>query len=223
MKSPSPASQGGSPIAVGYVPPDWNHTTEGPPLEAMTRRLAECPPDFLAEPMAQDGHGEVAVAAVVSDLLCDLGGAPLTRAEAGFLAFPGGPADDPGRNHLRTILVTTWLLHDEWFRARPAVAPAARALLRGGLEELASLVPADRLVVNGERREELARLAMRALALRPDGESVRVAQDRFDTISSPARARVVREARTAEERARRVREELARKAREEAAASYGSE
>ena len=46
---------------------------EGPPLEALTRRLAECPAEFPAEPVI-GGKGTVHVAAVVSDLVCDLGG-----------------------------------------------------------------------------------------------------------------------------------------------------
>src|SRR5207245_10969685 len=45
---------------------------DGPPLEALTHRLAECPADFLAEPRAGDA-GMVRVAAVVADLISDLG------------------------------------------------------------------------------------------------------------------------------------------------------
>ena len=45
------------------------------PIERLTRRLAECPQEFLAEPWSgpKDGDGLVRVAAVVSDLLTDLG------------------------------------------------------------------------------------------------------------------------------------------------------
>ena len=41
---------------------------EGPPLEALTRRLAECPADFTAEPRV-GAAGQVQVAAVVGDLI----------------------------------------------------------------------------------------------------------------------------------------------------------
>ena len=48
---------------------------EGPRVERLTRRLAECPPDFLAEPRV-GGKGEVHTDAVVHDLILDLGGPP---------------------------------------------------------------------------------------------------------------------------------------------------
>ena len=57
-----------------------SHMEEGPLLETLTRRLAECPADFLAEPRDSSGKGAVYVAAVVYDLIRDLGGAPLTKA-----------------------------------------------------------------------------------------------------------------------------------------------
>jgi hypothetical protein len=64
---------------------------------------------------------------------------------------------------------------------------------------------------------------LRALDLRPAGESVVQAQDRLTTLDSVERVRVIKEARAAEERARKIREEMARKAAEEAAAAYGRE
>jgi hypothetical protein len=41
---------------------------EGPLLETLTRRLSECPADFLAEPRI-GARGRVHVGAVISDLL----------------------------------------------------------------------------------------------------------------------------------------------------------
>ena len=205
---------------MGYVLPHWRSTREGPPLEAVTRRLAECPPEFLAEPACSDGSGEVVVAAVVSDLLCDLGGAPLSRREAQAFHLP---RNDKTRNLLRVVLVASWMLHEAGFRGGASRSQDVREFLSEGLRELADLVDAEQFVMDAERREELARLALRGVALRPAGESIEVAQDRFDTISSPLRLRVMREAQAAEKRARKVRDELARKARQEAAATYGSE
>ena len=54
---------------------------EGPQLEALTRRLSECPSDFLAEPRTAKGGGQVEVAAVVFDLLGELGDKILTKKE----------------------------------------------------------------------------------------------------------------------------------------------
>jgi hypothetical protein len=189
---------------------------EGPVLETLTRRLAECPADFLAEPLIGTS-GTIHVAAVVSDLLRDLGGPGLTAKQAaGFQ-----PADaKKQRNRLQSVLVCCWLLHDQWFRARRRFAPGVLDLLTSGLDDLASLVPATQLVTDPDRREELSRLALKALALRPSGETAAQAQDRLTTLSSVERQRVIQEATVAEARARKVREAMAKKAAEEAAAKY---
>jgi hypothetical protein len=193
--------------------------TEGPPLESLTRRLAECPAEFLAEPRIGSA-GQVRVAAVVSDLLRDLGGPLPTPAQ--IAAFQ--PADArPYRNWLQLVLVGCWLLHDPWFRAQARFGPAAADFLTGGLTQLAGLAQAPTFVTDPDRREELARLCLRDLGLRPEGESVDQAQDRLTTLSTAERSRVVAAARQAEERARAVREAMAQRAAEEAAAQYSRE
>jgi hypothetical protein len=191
---------------------------EGPLLEALTRRLAECPAEFLAEPLIGTA-GSVHVAAVVSDLLRDLGGPPLTA--EGAQAYQ--TADRRQRNRLRVVLVASWLLHDPWFRSRQRFDAAARSFLALGLTDLAKLIEAPQLVADPDRREELARLCLQALGLRPAGETVEQAQDRLTTLSSAERQRVIREAQAAERRAREVREAMARRAAAEAAARYSPE
>src|SRR5262249_24909227 len=116
---------------------------EGPPLETLLHRLAECPPDFLAEPRIGTA-GVVEGAAVVSDLLGDLGGVPPTRGQAGVFQ-PGGPPRKH-RNRLRVVLVAAWLLHDPWFCTRKQFSGPASTFLAKGLDELAELVQAPALV-----------------------------------------------------------------------------
>jgi hypothetical protein len=190
-------------------------TQEGPQLEALTRRLAECPADFLADPKSSGGQGTVEVSAVVFDLIRDLGGRALTKKE--LESFKASNA------HTRLVLITCWLLHDIWFRSRVGFGEKAFALLSGGLIELAKVVAPTNFVSDPDRREELARFCLRGLDLRPAGESQTQAQDRLTTLDSVERARVIKAAREAEERARQVREEMRRKAEEEAAASWGRE
>jgi hypothetical protein len=193
--------------------------TEGPALESLTRRLAECPAEFLAEPIIGSA-GTIHVAAVVSDLLTDLGGPPLSGKGRGSFQ----PTDRRKHlNRLRVVLIAAWLLHDPWFRAARRFAPAAQAFLTDGLVELANLIAAPQLVSDPDRREELARLCLLALKLRPQGESIAQAQDRLTTLNSVERQRVIAKARAAEERARAVREAMARRAAEEAAARYSPE
>ena len=73
---------------------------EGPPLETLTRRLAECPPEFLALPRVGE-TGAIHVDAVVSDLLRELGGAGLSP-EALCLCTTHGEEVQEGRAVLRT-------------------------------------------------------------------------------------------------------------------------
>ncbi|MBL8046682.1 MAG: hypothetical protein JNL09_09080 [Anaerolineales bacterium] len=182
-------------------------TQEGPYLETLTRRLAETPPDFLAEPII-DGRGVVEVQAVVGDLLHAfgverVGPAPLTTQ----------------RNHLRLTLLACWLLADEWFKRHgQRLSKEIAQFLNEGIQELAASGAAEKFTTDADRREELVRVSLAHLGLRPAGENEAQAQDRLMTISSSERQRVIKAARVAEERARQIREEMARKAAEEAQA-----
>ena len=193
--------------------------TEGPQLERLTRRLAECPADFLAEPRI-GASGRVQVAAVVADLVRDLGGPLLTRAQAE--AFQPRRAEE-NRNWLALVLIAAWLLHDPWFREQGRFGQQAADFLTAGAAQLAALAAAPLFVSDPDRREELARLALRDLGLRPAGESAAQAADRLATISSAERQRVVQAARQAEQRAEAVRAAMAKKAADEAAAQYSRE
>jgi hypothetical protein len=175
---------------------------EGPALDALTRRLAECPAAFLAE----GTHAS----AVVFDLMIDLGG-------------PMAKVAPPPAEARALVLVAAWLLHDPWFLGARRYAAPALAWLQGGLDPLARLVPAEQFVHDAERREELARACLAALGLRPRGESEAQAADRLRTIDTVARERVVREMRTKEQRARELREAMRRKEAEEAAARWSPE
>jgi hypothetical protein len=194
---------------------------EGPLLESLTRRLAECPPEFLAEPRRNDGQGLIHVGAVVSDLLRSLGSAPLNKQQAVTFGYASAQVKGSA-NRLRVVLLACWLLRDEWFR-RARRNAGVYELLDTGLNEVAALVDALSFVNDPDRREELSRLCLKGLNLRPAGESVAQARDRLSTLDSVERARVIREAQAAEERARQIREAMAKKAQEEAPPTYGWE
>jgi hypothetical protein len=187
-------------------------TEEGPDLASLVHRLAECPPEFLEEPRIGD-KGRVVVAAVVFDLLADLGGTGEADVQLPFVA-----ADPSDRNALRIVLVSSWLLRDDWFRARGGLAARAHGFLVEEPQLLAQVVDAERFVTDGERREELVRHVLARLDLRPRGESEEQAVDRRTSLDSVERRRLIVATREHEERAARVREELAKKAAAEAAA-----
>jgi hypothetical protein len=186
---------------------------EGPLLDELTRRLAETPPDCLAEPRI-GARGTVHVGAVVHDTVRDLGGA--VTGEAALDAFM--PSDSKERNRLRIVLLCTWLLHDRWFLEAGRFSDAALAFLGDGLREVSALVAADLFVRDPDRREELVRLCLAALSLRPSGESVAQAEDRLKTLNSVERVRLIRETQKQHMAARKLREAMRRRKAAEAAA-----
>lgn len=193
-------------------------TREGPQLESLTRRLTETPTEFLAEPRVGN-LGAVHVDAVVGDLIRSLGGRPHP---AQLAAFTGKDAKRD-RNRLSIALLLSWLLADKCFTTSLTPAEEILALLLESSGELAPHTASRSFVTDPDRREELARVALARLHLRPAGESIAQAQDRLTSLSASERQRVIAAARAAEERAQAVREALARKAAEESADKYTRE
>ena len=191
---------------------------EGPILEELTRRLAETPEDFLAEPRLGNS-GQVHVAAVAADLLRSLG-AP---ADAAALAPLEGQDARRDRNRLSVTLLLCWLLSDAWFRQKKMQPEALLDLLRRGSILVSERTPARKFVTDPERREELARFSLAHLGYRPSGETLAQAQDRLTSLNSAERARVLQASRAAEERASAIREALARKAAQESADKFTRE
>ena len=190
--------------------------TAGPPLERLMSRLAATPDDFLGEPLV-GGWGRVATAALVGDLLHDLGHAV---ASADLGPFVGGAAD---RNRAMLTAVAVWLLADDWVRKAAPDRETILALLGERVADLAAAGHADAFVTDVERREELARTTLAALGLVPAGETGPQAADRLSSVSAAERRRLLRASQAAEARARAVREALIRKAAEESADKYTRE
>jgi len=194
--------------------------TERPPpaVATLVHRLSDCPDDFLGPPLV-GGRGAVGIAAVVGDTLT------LLKAELPLdwsASLAPAQADAGSENWLRCCLVACWLVSD------PELLPIITAnqflgFLAVDLQRVASLVCADFLVQDPDRREELARLMLRAIGVVPAGETPEQAVDRLATLDSFTRSRVEAEARAAEARAREVRAALERKRAEEAAARASRE
>jgi hypothetical protein len=190
----------------------------GPPLPAITRRIAETPSDFLGEPRL-GRHGAVAVDAVLGDVLRALGVAIAPTLVASFAS------DQPAtqRNRLKLGAITAWLLADEWLRTAPPSSSELADFLLAALPELAEQASAESYVTEADRREELARTMLARFDLRPESESPEQARDRLSIISATERARLIAASRQAEQRAREVREALARKAAQESADKWTRE
>jgi hypothetical protein len=190
----------------------------GPPLETLLRRLADTPQEFLDEPRI-GAAGQVAVPAVVNDLLARIA----SRAPLAALQRFHGRDRASDRNRLMVALVMAWLLADDWFEgARLPQAELLRVLADTGAE-LAACAGALKYVEDPERREELARLTLARLGLRPAGETPEQASDRLSAISAAERKRLLEASRAAEARARAIREALVRKQAEASADKWTRE
>jgi hypothetical protein len=179
---------------------------EGPILESLTHRLSECPEEFLLPPRIRDA-GVISVEAIAHDHLRAMG-----------VAMPDELKNKRDAVLLSLVAVASWLLHDDWFLARPELAPQMQRLFTSGLQPLAAVVAAKEFVTDPDRREEFARFCLAALGLRPKSESIAQAKDRLTALDSIERIRVLLDTQQAEARAQEVRKMMARRAAEQAAA-----
>jgi hypothetical protein len=191
---------------------------EGPTLEHLLHRIAAAPSEFHSEPKIA-GKGEIHVPAVVRDLLA-MRGLPIDISSLSAFAGRDAKAD---RNRLAIALLISWVLADRDLPIDAGQVNSVLGLMRDDATQLATYTNATKLFEDAERREELARLTLARLGLRPAGESAAQAQDRFTSISSIERARILKASQQAEQRARALREALAKKAAEESADKWTRE
>lgn len=190
----------------------------GPLLEALTRRLAETPPDFLDEPRI-GSKGQVSVPALVNDLLAKYG----ARATVAALQSFHGQDAKEDRNRLALVMQIVWLLADDSMVNAGIPQKDLLRVLDETAGELAAENSAVKYVEDPERREELVRLTLKRLGLRPAGETEAQATDRLAAISAGERRRLLQASRAAEERARAIREALVRKQAEASADKWTRE
>jgi hypothetical protein len=191
----------------------------GPEITVLTHRLAECPPDCYETPLGPRTRNKsvaLDVIAIVSDHFRDLG------IELDAIANPIELIGKLNARQQRMVLIATWLLRDPWLMENSDAALVS-ALLTRGLTEMAEVVVPESTITDPDRREELARICLRELGMRPSGETEQQALDRLNTLDSAERVRVISKTRAAEARARKIREAMAKKAAEEAAARYSPE
>lgn len=190
----------------------------GPPLETLLRRVADTPPNFLDEPRI-GSVGVVSVPAVVNDLLASLS---QRAALADLERFRGmDPATE--RNRLMLTLVMCWLLADEGFRPTSASHTDLLSVLDGASRELAAHAGIRKYIEDPDRREELVRVVLARLGLRPAGETPDQAADRLSALSASERQRLLDASRAAEARGRAIREALVRKQAEASADKWTRE
>jgi len=177
-------------------------------------KASECPDEFLQVGAGPQGSEPIAI-------LCDHMRA-MNPADPPELApllseVRGG---SPGR--MKLLAIVCWLLHDNWFVERGNLAAAMWKLMASAkLKKLCDLVKPVAFVHDADRREELTRLCLDLLGLRPRGETAAIAADRLTTLDSVERERILRGTAAAERRAREVREAMAKDHAQESASRYG--
>ncbi len=185
--------------------------SEGPEIEQLVRRLAECPGEFLAA--ADDSPDFIAI---IFD---------------GLRTFSqrGQPEQSNLLTRLRTMLpaqlellgIVCWLLNHEWFHQHPPpTAHLAKLMTTDAFKRLVELVKPAAFVNDPDRREELARRTLQLLALVPRGETAAHSADRLTAIDSVERHRILKATAAAERRAREIREAMALKKAQESASRY---
>ncbi len=189
-------------------------TVEGPPLEPLLRRAAECPPGLVEARAAPDAD---AVLALVHDVLEDAAEAA-PRAEA-LASLQRAIAPDSG--HRRLVALAAWVLGGGTLRRIPL--EAALFYLAEELADRAPTLDAATVVTDHDRRGELVRSMLRALGLHPSGETEEQAEDLLASVDSRAKRGVLARARDRLRRIRKIRAEMRKKADEEAAARMTGE
>jgi hypothetical protein len=189
---------------------------EGPILEVLLRRLLETSGEFLDPPRIGD-KGNVHVAALVFDLSHAIGDACTLADLEPFHRCAAGDG-----NWLSICAIACWLLDDDCLRER-LDKTALLDLLGQTLRAMAGEYAAGKYLSDPERREELVRIVLAGLALRPCGETPEQARDRLQALSSTERRRIIAAAKAAEKRAREIREALIAQAAAQAADKYTRE
>ncbi|MEQ1826093.1 MAG: hypothetical protein ABL921_09105 [Pirellula sp.] len=196
---------------------------EGPLLETLLRRLSECPIEFVETCKTPTGLPQLI--AILSDHFREFGDAnPMLKDATLVTRLKNGAkhTDVASMRYWALLSVATWLLHDDWFLARPELSKASLQWLSNkSLEKLSEIVSPDNCISDPDRREELVRISLGAMGLRPLGESIEQATDRSQTLDSVEREGILRATAAAERRAREVREAMAKEQALESASRYG--
>lgn len=194
--------------------------SEGPSLAAMSHRLAECPEDFLS--ICNDASGSSGVSALLTDFFRRYDDANPMQSQDPFIAkLISTKFTANHQRHLGLLSLAIWLLYDPWFGNRREFANAAWQMLRSDtFQSISHLLNPIHVLSNPDRREELVRICLSGLDLRPEGETIPQATDRLMSLNSIERERILKETAAAEKRAREVREAMAKAKAEESVSRY---
>lgn len=187
---------------------------QAPTISELIHHIKRCPVDFL-EPPCRKGVGQVDTRALVNDVY-----RRLSRQPAATNRIVIG-ADQRSVAELSLMQICCWALSHPFFTELDS--EWLPAFFVGSLREVAGLVKTEQWVNDEERAEELARLIMNACGRIPGGESKAEANDRYDSVNTVKRLKIIEETRAAMERAQEIRRKMAEAKAREAANVYSRE
>jgi hypothetical protein len=185
----------------------------------LVTHLKKCPDVFLKPSIFVDENGINSTA-----LICDT--YRLVKQDFLNVEFRiPGTADlkTINDNHWRAIHISIWLLNHSCFVNTPKIADKLYAFWFKDLQNTAAYVNYKKWITDEERAEEMVRLLLKCCDIIPSDESLEQAADKFSSLSSVDRHKVLEESYKAHERIMRIKKEMAEKKAREAANAYGRE
>jgi len=186
-----------------------------PSISALIHHIKLCPPDFLRQPL-QKNSGEIHTEALVNDTWRMLANQPAAASTIRLKADRRPPTE------LMLIQIVCHVVSHSFFRNLSSSA-WFEELVNNGLSEVAPLVKTEQWINDEERAEELARIIMHACRQIPEGETEASAADRFVSVNTVNRLKVIEESRAAIERTRELKRKMAEAKAREAANVYARE
>lgn len=187
---------------------------KAPTISELIHHLKQCPPEFLAPPL-QHGKGEVHSEALLNDIMRQLSH-DLTAPQLSKIA-----AEKRSIAELLMIQICCWLLTHPFFKNIDN--RWIHEFINNQLSSIAPLVRPELWVTDEERAEELGRMVLHCSGYLPAGESREEALDRYDSVNTIKRLKVIEESNAANARAQEIRRQMAEKRAREAANVYARE
>lgn len=185
-----------------------------PTISELIHHIKQCPIEFLAQPV-QKGKGEVHTEALVNDVIRMLS-ADLTATKQISL-----DTNKRSREELSLMQIICWILTHPFFKKIDNRWINDFFSMR--ISGVASLVKTELWVNDEERAEELARMILQNCGYIPGGETREEALDRYDSVNTVKRIKVIEESNASIERAKEIRKKMAEKQAREAANVYARE
>ena len=189
-------------------------------LYTLLHHLKGCPSEFL------DLHVSKSVATPAIDaLILDLYRQVFGDFAATDDKFPDIKAwlVNTNENRMISLQIGCWFFSHERFKNKPVLLTGINHFLLHALPELCAYVNYKQWIEDDDRAEEFVRLSLNACNILLDKETSAEAADRFDSLSTIKRQKVLAESNAAIQRMKEIRQRMEEQKAREAANVYGKE